>query len=215
MPKKSKKGSSKEIIELAIVIVIIVGGVLGADVALQAALGTPDPIVVVTSSSMVPTLNIGDVCVIQRVSTNQYVVGNHNNRTGDIIVYDATGIYPGSEPVIHRIVDKKFDPGTNHTWFLTWGDNNYVPDNDSPYVHGSFPNGWVEDTRIFGKVIATIPWIGNIFLFIRGGGVWLLVLLLAVVIIYIFVDEASKIQKKAKEKLESNSSVHSWPISTL
>lgn len=201
MSKKSKSGSTKEIIKLAVVIAIIVGGILCTNVALQAALGTPVPIVVVTSSSMVPTLNVGDVCVIQKVSPDQYVVGNHDNRTGDIIVFDAHDIYPSlNEPVIHRIVNRTYDNTTGHYYFMTQGDNKLT----NPVPDGWPSHPWTEDTKIYGKVILTIPWIGNIFLFIRGGGVWLLVLVLAVVIIFIFVDEASKIQKKAKEKLESD-----------
>jgi signal peptidase I len=183
-----------------VVIAIIVGGVLSANVVLQAALGTPIPIVVVTSSSMVPTLYVGDVCVIQRVSADQYAVGNHDNRTGDIIVFDAHDIYPSlTEPVIHRIVNRTYDNATGHYLFMTQGDNQLT----NPVPDGWPTHPWTEDTKIYGRVILTIPWIGNIFLFIRGGGVWLLALVLAVVIILIFVEEASKIQKKAKEKLES------------
>jgi signal peptidase I len=201
LSKKPKSNSKKDIIKLALVIVIIVGGILGANVVLQTVLGTPIPIVVVTSSSMVPTLNVGDACIIQRVSPDQYVVGNHNNRNGDIIVFDAHDIYPSlNEPVIHRIVNRTYDNVTGHYFFMTQGDNNLT--NQFPDGWPSHP--WTEDTKIYGKVIYTIPWIGNIFLFIRGGGVWLLVLALAVIIVLIFVEEASKIQKKAKEKLESS-----------
>ncbi|WXG42656.1 MAG: signal peptidase I [Promethearchaeati archaeon SRVP18_Atabeyarchaeia-1] len=202
MPKKSKNSSAKEIIKFGIVIAIIIGGVLGANVALQAALGTPIPIVVVTSGSMVPTINVGDVCVIQRVSPDQYVVGNHTTHTGDIIVWDATGILQteGNEPVIHRIVDRRYNNGTGHFEFLTEGDNNFGPDRRTD--NGSL--AWFQDARVYGKVTLIIPWIGNIFLFLRGGGVWLVVLVLAVIIVLMFVEEMSKIEKKAKEKLETN-----------
>lgn len=56
---------------------------------------------------------------------------------------------------------------------------------------------------MYGKVTLIIPWIGNIFLFL-GGGVWLVVLVPAVIIVLMFVEEMSKIEKKAKEKLETN-----------
>lgn len=190
--KKLKSKSTKEVVKLAIVIAVIVVVILSVNAGLQVALGTPIPVVVVTSGSMRPTLNVGDVCVIQRVSPDQYVVGDHYSHTGDIIVFDATGIYSGTEPVIHRIVNSTYDNASGHYWFTTEGDNNAYPD-----------PGPVEDSKVYGKVILTIPWIGNIFLFLRGGGVWLVVIILAVVIVFMFVQEASKIQKKAKEKLES------------
>jgi signal peptidase len=194
-----KSKSTKEVVKLAIVIAVIVVVILGVNVGLQVALGTPIPVVVVTSGSMVPTLNVGDVCIIQSASPDQYVVGDHYNHTGDIIVFDATGIYSGPDPVIHRIVNRTYDSTSGHYWFLTQGDHNNNTDGDpsNPTLR------WVEDTRVYGKVILIIPWIGNIFLFLRGGGVWLVVLVLAVVIVFMFVQEASKIEKKAKEKLES------------
>jgi signal peptidase len=199
----NKKSSNvKEALKLVAIIAIVVGIVIGVNIGLQVAMGTPIPIVVVSSGSMEPTLYRGDVCFVQRVATSQYVVGNHYARTGDIIVFDATGIYAGSDPIIHRIVNKTYDPVTNHTWFLTQGDHNMLPDN---YMHGSFPSGWVEDTKVYGKVVLTIPWIGNIFLFLREGGYWILVLALAVIIVYVFISETSKIDKKVKEKMEPNS----------
>jgi signal peptidase I len=209
LPKKSSSNSTKDIIKLALVVAIIVGGILTANVVLQTALGTSIPIVVVTSSSMEPTLHVGDVCVIQRISPDQYVVGNHDNRTGDIIVFDAHNIYPSlTEPVIHRIVNRTYDNVTGHYFFMTQGDNRLT----NQYPDGWPANPWTEDTKIYGKVILTIPWIGNIFLFIRGGGVWLIVLVLAVVIVLIFYEEASKIQKKAKEKLASAQSSCLGPL---
>jgi signal peptidase I len=201
LPKKSN-GSVKEVVKLAVLIAIVVGSVLAVDLGLQIAMNTSTPVVVVTSGSMSPTLERGDICIIQKVASDQYVVGNHNNRTGDIIVFDATGIYPGPDPVIHRIINRTYDQVTNHTWFLTQGDNNPYADN---LGHGAFPGGWVEDTRVYGKVISTIPWIGNIFLFLREGGVWLVVMVLAIIIIAVIVQETSKVERKFKETVHSNS----------
>jgi hypothetical protein len=78
---------------------------------------------------------------------------------------------------------------------LTEGDHNSFPD----------PWGWVNNSKVYGKVITVIPWIGNIFLFLRGGGVWLVVLALAIVIAVMMVQPASKVEKKFKEKVDSDS----------
>lgn len=192
---KKKSKNMKEVVKLLVFVAIVVGVILGVNIALQIALGTSIPTVVVTSGSMIPTINIGDVCIIQRVAADQYVVGNHANRTGDIIVYNATGLlqgaWSGGEPIIHRIISRTFDNATGHYSFLVQGDNNPSPDPD-----------WVQDTRVYGKVISTIPWVGNIFLFLRGGGAWILVAALAVIIVYVLISETSKIDKKVKEKVK-------------
>jgi signal peptidase len=192
LPKKRTQ-NTKEIVEFVVLLAIVVGAVFGANFAMQAALGTPIPIVVVDSGSMVPTLNVGDVCIIQKVAQDQYVVGNHIARNGDIIVFDASPWV--SEPVIHRIVGRIYNSTSGHYMFLTEGDHNSAPD----------PWGYVDSSKVYGKVIDVIPWIGNIFLFLRGGGVWFVVLLLTIVVIVMIAKPASDLEKKFKEKVDSDS----------
>jgi signal peptidase len=201
--KKLKSNSVKEVIEFGIVIAIVVVALVSVNVGLQVGLNTPIPVVVVDSGSMVPTLNAGDLCIIRNVSADQYVVGNHLNRNGDIIVWNANGLIPaaGGEPVIHRIVGRRYDNATGRYEFLTQGDN--IQWNSHPDVQPNGSYAWFDQGRVYGKVILTIPWVGNIFLFLKEGGVWLVVLALVVLIIYVFVDETSKMQKAAKKKLES------------
>lgn len=122
-------------------------------------LGTSLPIVTVSSESMVPTLNVGDVVIIK---------GEEEYNPGDIIVFDGWE----DEPIIHRIVAivedgkiKRFD-GWNGLddeslkklaegkgkIYITKGDNNA---NCDQYV---FPP--VEESRIYGKAVTKIPYIG-------------------------------------------------------
>jgi signal peptidase len=211
--KKLKSSSAKEVIEFGIVIAIVVVTLVGVNVGLQVGLNTPIPVVVVDSGSMVPTLNVGDICIIKNVSADEYVVGNHLNRNGDIIVWNANGLIPaaGGEPVIHRIVGSRYDNATGRYEFLTQGDN--FQTNSHPDVQPNGSYAWFDQGRVYGKVILTIPWVGNIFLLLKAGGVWLVVLALVVLIIYVFVDETSKMQKAAKKKLESEgtgSSRRAW-----
>jgi uncharacterized membrane protein len=58
---------------------------------------------------------------------------------------------------------------------------------------------------VYGKVISVIPWIGNIFLFLRGGGVWLVIPILTILIVVMIVKPASEMEKKFKEKVDSGS----------
>jgi signal peptidase len=190
---KKRNRDVKEAVELVVLVAIVVGAVLGVDLALQAAMRTSIPIVVVDSGSMEPTLNVGDVCIIQNVAPDQYAVGDHFNHTGDVIVFDASPWI--SEPVIHRIVDRRYDNATGHYSFLTEGDHNSYTD----------PWGWVDSTKVYGKVISVIPWIGNIFLFLRGGGVWLVIPILTILIVVMIVKPASEMEKKFKEKVDSGS----------
>jgi signal peptidase I len=202
---KKKSSSAREIAELVAVVIIVVGIVLGVNFGLQIALGTSTPTVVVSSRSMEPTINIGDICIIQRIPAEQYIVGNHTMHTGDVVVWNATGIVPteNNEPIIHRIVARRYNNLTKHYEFLTEGDNNHDPDHWPDSISHL---AWFEDTRIYGKVIYTIPWVGNIILFLRKGGYWILIAALAVIIVLVFISETHKIDEEVKEKLNPNSS---------
>ena len=123
-------------------------------------LNTKLPIVTVSSGSMIPTLNIGDIVVIQ---------GEKTYNLGDIIVFK--GWEP--EPIIHRVVAisdgkyvKKYD-GWNQLddekikemalgrgkIYITKGDNNSVCDQ----CYGRTP---AKESNVYGKAIFVIPYLG-------------------------------------------------------
>ena len=146
--------------------------ILGLFVALAAHWGlsimadSDLPIVTVSSTSMVPTLNVGDIALIK---------GQESYEVGDIIVFDGWE----KEPIIHRIVaisdgekvdrydnwnqmdDEKILEYGEGKIYITKGDNN--PSCDQ--CVGKSP---VKENKIHGKEILTIPYLGWIkILFVR------------------------------------------------
>lgn len=80
---------------------------------------------IIPTTSMIPTLNPGDVVIIRHVDPKQI-------RVGDIIAFDVVTYSPGKGPyiripvIVHRVVDVKIIDGVRY--FITKGDNNPSPD---------------------------------------------------------------------------------------
>jgi signal peptidase len=127
------------------------------------AMGTPSPLVVVTSNSMYPELERGYLLVLQSQAPEDIHVG-------EIIVYNAD--WHASAPVVHRVIQRDYIDGEYR--YYTQGDNN---DNPDPYYRT------YDD--IVGVVIADIPWIGNITLFLQQPGVLPVVIVLLIVLMII------------------------------
>ncbi len=99
------------------------------------ALGTDTPLAVVSSWSMEPTLHVGDIIV---------VYGRDRIREGDIVVYvSASGTL-----IVHRVI--AIEEGAFGLVYVTKGDANPTPDTPVP------------PSRVKGKVILVIPYLGNI-----------------------------------------------------
>ncbi|MCK4567003.1 MAG: signal peptidase I, partial [Candidatus Thorarchaeota archaeon] len=75
------------------IIAIIVGVTLGGYGLFTVSMGTSNPLVVVESESMLPTLEVGHLLVLQARAPEQIQVG-------DIIVFNA-GYH--TKPIVHRI----------------------------------------------------------------------------------------------------------------
>lgn len=125
-------------------------------------LDTPLPVVTVSSGSMIPTMNIGDIVFIQSKDVYQ---------TGDVIVFSGWK----NEPIIHRVVakitesnvekldgfseldDEKLEgfssPG--RTLYVTRGDNNDRCDQ----CYGQRP---IPQENVFGHSILVIPYLGYV-----------------------------------------------------
>jgi len=129
---------------------------------LKIALRTPVPLATVESSSMIPTLNIGDVVIIVGVDPNDIKVG-------DIIVYNKVSLMPSKKPailplktpIIHRVIgvvkveDKVF--------FITKGDANIAK--DSWYVP---PEGVLGKAVMINEYPLRIPYVGYFSLFLHN-----------------------------------------------
>jgi signal peptidase I len=120
---------------------------LGGYLLLLAVSGTLTPLHVVSSESMIPTLERGDLIVIRSISSEEVTVG-------DVIVFNTPSPYPS--PIIHRV--KSISNYRNTYYFQTQGDNNPLPDRF--LVHSS---------DVIGKLstYVEIPVLGNFILFLK------------------------------------------------
>jgi signal peptidase len=105
------------------------------------ALGTSSPAYVVSSGSMIPTLNVGDIIVVKDKGTFRTL------QVGDIIVFKSpTG---DGRVIVHRIYSLSADQ--YGVAIYTKGDNNPVPD------------AWVvRESHYIGKVVFTLPYLGRV-----------------------------------------------------
>ena len=79
-------------------ITIVVIGVAIVWLGLRFAFGTNNPFYVVSSGSMIPTLNINDVLIVRNGNGNSF----DNLKIGDIIVFHAAA---EDRVIVHRIAD--------------------------------------------------------------------------------------------------------------
>lgn len=142
---------------------------------LGVALGTPLPVVTVSSTSMVPNLNVGDISI---------VYGRGEYELGDIILFEGWE----AEPIIHRIVGVvevqagKINVKKTQSLSLSEEDlkeygEKYLKNEGKIYITKGDGNtkcdqcyGYkpVEKSQIFGKSIFVIPWLGWVKLFVMN-----------------------------------------------
>jgi len=153
-------------------------------------LGSATPLVVVSSCSEKPYLNIGDIVVVQGVQMKDVRAQNveqemyigftsvfdgdkvvqlkfddievNKNTENDIVIYYAQ---PSGYQIIHRAFAK-----VNNKYLITMGDNNDVPDQyNAEYPCLDVNKGCLSTTvtqeTLVGKQIFAIPWLGHIKLF--------------------------------------------------
>ena len=161
---------------------ILLGGVFGFWFGLKAALRTDYPILAVATGSMIPTLNIGDLIVVQGV-IDASEINAAPKPNGTIIVFHKSNDV--GELIVHRAINKVFKNG--EWYFTTQGDANL----GSAFWETEFPQ-----SLIVGKVVGVAPWIGNLPLFLRTTqGMVLIFLLFVVVLLIEFVPEIFKRNK--------------------
>lgn len=160
-----------------------VAGVVGTiALILFLVCGTWPAVVTIESGSMIPNMNIGDlVVVVQKDRFGEFMTwekGKQENVTkfngyGDVIIYKPNGM-TSVHPIIHRAVAyatnttplteirgeelrQNYTVSTNG--YITWGDNNPVPDQFVSYPGIGVPEP-VKDEWIVGKALFTIPLVG-------------------------------------------------------
>ncbi len=136
MTDSANKWLGKELIVLAALFIVFL---LFFKVALPLLTGVESPFTVVTSGSMRPTLEVGDLLIV--IKEDPYRL-----KVGDIIVFRVPW---SSSLIVHRIVRIAMSP--NGPIFFTKGDNNLIMD-----------PGYRTMDDIYGKAIFRIPYVGGI-----------------------------------------------------
>jgi signal peptidase I len=162
MVSLSLSQSNRHILSSVVVSVLIIFGIF---LSIRIITGEFNPFYVVVSGSMIPTLQIGDVVVVQNSGHGFGGSGNsafdHLSK-GDIIVFRAPDdIDEDGKPrtIVHRIVLVGFNSRTNEQIVITKGDNN-----PESYLGLDFP---IREGNYVGKVIFIIPKIGLLIQFIK------------------------------------------------
>jgi signal peptidase len=135
----------------------------------------------VSSGSMIPTLNIGDLIVVRGVEPQQVTVGEiivfHSPRDRDMLI-------------VHRVIGINSQGG--RLYFETKGDNNPSKDNWYPYPG-------VPENYLVGVVIGKVAYLGYVILALKEPlGTATIVMLTAIIIIYEFVLPAARKSRKTR-----------------
>lgn len=187
---KIKRVLSNDYIKSLIFLVIVLGFIVTFWFGLRIGLKTEYPLLAVASGSMIPTLNVGDLIVVQGGIEIDDLVAEYN--TGDVIVFHKPA--NPDELIVHRAVERESDG------IVTKGD------------HNSGPDPWrVNDGNLVGKVVWTMPYLGHIPLFVHTPtGILIVVLLIVILILLEFVIPSTQRQaREAQTELEdSNTKLH-------
>ena len=103
--------------------------------------------ITVDSTIMYPTLNYGDLIIVQGV------VNACDKEPGDIIVFHEWTFYNG-DLIVCRAVEKTIGDGSYY--FRTQGD-----------AVGSKDNWKVKESDVVGRYVGKVPWLGHVPLFMR------------------------------------------------
>ena len=187
MRQRLKWDQRTELAKTVFLLIVVIGGTLAGYGVFMLGLGTTTPLVVVTSESMVPTLEVNDLLVLQGRAPEDIAVN-------DIIVFRAS--WYAEAPIVHRVVSIEEVNGTYR--YYTRGDNN--PSQDFGYRT-------YED--IVGVLVWRIPQVGGISLFLRTwpGMLFMAAVFIAILIVPEFVckdkEEDEEVPQERTESLSS------------
>ena len=160
---------------VGLVFLVTYGGMAVARIVMK----TESPIMVVPSTSMVPTLNVGDIVIVKGVDPNTITVGT-------IIIFRSPG---GSIDIIHRVIGIMKEG--NVLYFQTKGDHNAGPDPWSPGV---------PESNVKGVLLAKVPYIGYVTLSLQGPpGIILILFLIFLMIVFEYYDSRKKQSRRTAQ----------------
>ena len=198
-PKNKKETGSKKAIVITVVLIIVaISSSFLIYFVLQVSLNTSTPIVVVSSPSMSPNINTGDLLFVRGVDPASIRNGTAEDKDGDVIIFNAEhwGFSNPGIPIVHRVINKWNDSGV---WkFQTKGDANSVPD-----------VGWVSEDNIYGVVVGGIPYVGWVKIILTDSG--LLIPLIVIILFIIVFSIIWDVYKEQQEKINALNNESSEP----
>ncbi|SPC33486.1 signal peptidase I [Candidatus Nitrosocaldus islandicus] len=179
LPSKNLNRAVKDVI-------IIVIGVASVWLALRVAFATDNPFYVVSSESMVPTLQVYDVIVVRNGSTFEEV------KPGDIIVFQSPSTH--DRVIVHRVVKVEH---SSEKVITTKGDNNpiSIPGIDYPITKKEY----------IGKVVFVVPKLGLVSKVLSPPVNYIVIgIILAVIFLSKLRDTRESMRKEGEEKKEGD-----------
>lgn len=131
-----------ELTKTVFIILIVTGSILGSFTTLAIAMGTPHLIGIANGTSMIPTLQTGDLVILQARVPEDIEVG-------DIVVF----VNDAGQVIMHRIIEIQYE-GDAYRYY-TQGDNNAFRD----WGYCTFEN-------IIGVVVLIVPFLEYISIII-------------------------------------------------
>lgn len=134
---------------------------------------------IITSTSMEPSINLGDVVITRKCKEDKL-------QTGDIITFKTE-----NEIITHRIL-KIEDNGLLPKTYITKGDNNNIEDIEK-----------VTYSNIEGKSVIIIPYLGKIIMIIDNKIIILIIVLIILITCFLKMQKQDKIEnRREKKKIE-------------
>lgn len=174
-----KKVWENEYVKTAVMVILIIAIFSGFWFGSQMALNTRYPALAVASTSMLPTLNVGDLIIVQGVNPAQI---NAQYITGDIVVFRNPN--DPNKLIVHRAVKIEPKGDGDGYWITTLGDNvdGARKDQFSPWP----------SSLLIGKVVARVLYLGNFALLVHvQEGIWFLIILTMILIGIFFLFPSS------------------------
>lgn len=144
----------------------------------------------VSSSSMVPKLEVGDIILSKRIDDITTL------KQGDIITYNGEfGSYAG-KTITHEVIVEPFQ--SNDTYYL-----------QTKGIANDYPDPEIREDQVIGKMISTIPLLSAIYNFFMTP--WGLIVILGFLAV-LFINEIFALRQLVKEnddedvKIENSSS---------
>lgn len=183
---KTKNIWKNEYFQTALTIGLTIIVVFGVWIAAQNVLRTSNPVLAVVSTSMLPTLNVGDDIIIQGVNASEI---NAAPITGDIVVFRDPN--SPSNSIVHRAIARENRSGVY--WFTTHGDNNPSGANEN----------WPEQ-NLLGRVVGKIPYVGNLALLSQslGGDYFIILFIVIIIIIFVLLIPSGKKEEEKPDEGE-------------